>query len=81
MAGGSSVQHRFLGRATNRASSKTVTNAQLRAKLIELIKAQGKPFGLLIDDIAGGFTLPDAGNRRRSKCCLWCLQGLCRRAA
>src|ERR1700722_15517068 len=30
--------------------------AQLRAKLIELVKAQGKPFGLLIDDIAGGFT-------------------------
>src|SRR5208283_5768086 len=26
-------------------SSKTLTNAQLRAKLIELIKAQGKPFG------------------------------------
>jgi TldD protein len=42
-------------------SSKTVTNAQLRAKLIELIKAQGKPFGLLIDDIAGGFTFTGRG--------------------
>jgi predicted Zn-dependent protease len=42
-------------------SSKTVTNAQLRAKLIELIKQQGKPFGLLIDDIAGGFTFTGRG--------------------
>ncbi|MGB6668272.1 MAG: metallopeptidase TldD-related protein [Candidatus Acidiferrum sp.] len=42
-------------------SSKTVTNAELRAKLIELIKAQGKPFGLLIDDIAGGFTFTGRG--------------------
>jgi TldD protein len=38
------------------SSSKTMTDAQLRSKLIELVKAQGKPFGLLIDDIAGGFT-------------------------
>jgi len=38
-------------------SSKTVTDAQLRAKLIELIKQQNKPFGLLIDDIAGGFNI------------------------
>jgi TldD protein len=42
-------------------SSKTLTNAQLRAKLIELIKAQGKPYGLLIDDIAGGFTFTGRG--------------------
>ena len=42
-------------------SSKTVTNAQLRAKLIALIKAQGKPYGLLIDDIAGGFTFTGRG--------------------
>ena len=42
-------------------SSKTMTNAQLRAKLIELIKQQGKPFGLLIDDIAGGFTFTGRG--------------------
>jgi TldD protein len=38
------------------SSSKTLTDAQLRQKLIELVKQQGKPFGLLIDDIAGGFT-------------------------
>jgi TldD protein len=42
-------------------SSKTLTNAQLRVKLVELIKAQGKPFGLLIDDIAGGFTFTGRG--------------------
>jgi TldD protein len=42
-------------------SSKTVTNAELRAMLIELIKKQGKPFGLLIDDIAGGFTFTGRG--------------------
>jgi predicted Zn-dependent protease len=42
-------------------SSKMMTNAQLRAKLIELVKQQGKPFGLLIDDIAGGFTFTGRG--------------------
>ena len=44
------------------SSSKTMTNAQLRQKLIELVKEQGKPFGLLIDDIAGGFTFTGRGN-------------------
>ena len=42
-------------------SSKTVTNDQLRAKLIELIKSQNKSYGLLIDDIAGGFTFTGRG--------------------
>src|SRR5258708_10110240 len=42
-------------------SSKALTDAQLRAKLIELIKEQGKTFGLLIDDIAGGFTFTRLG--------------------
>jgi len=42
-------------------SSKTVSNAQLRSKLIELIKQQNKPYGLLIDDIAGGFTFTGRG--------------------
>ncbi|MGB6625787.1 MAG: metallopeptidase TldD-related protein [Candidatus Acidiferrales bacterium] len=37
-------------------SSKTMTNAALRQRFIEEIKKQNKPFGLLIDDIAGGFT-------------------------
>ncbi|MGB2635427.1 MAG: metallopeptidase TldD-related protein [Candidatus Acidiferrum sp.] len=42
-------------------SNKTVTNAELRAKLLELIKQQNKPYGLLIDDIAGGFTFTGRG--------------------
>jgi TldD protein len=42
-------------------SSLTVSNAELRKKLIEEIKRQGKPFGLMIDDIAGGFTFTGRG--------------------
>jgi len=42
-------------------SSKQVTNAELRKMLIEEIKKQGKPFGLVIDDIAGGFTFTGRG--------------------
>ena len=42
-------------------SSKTLPDAELRAKLFELIKQQHKQFGLLIDDIAGGFTFTGRG--------------------
>jgi TldD protein len=42
-------------------SSVTVTNVELRKKLVEEIKRQGKQFGLLIDDIAGGFTFTGRG--------------------
>jgi len=42
-------------------SNKAVTNTQLRAELIELVKAQNKQYGLLIDDIAGGFTFTGRG--------------------
>jgi len=42
-------------------SNLTVSNAELRKKLVEEIKKQGKPFGLLIDDIAGGFTFTGRG--------------------
>jgi len=38
-------------------STHQVSNAELRKMLIDEVKKQGKPFGLLIDDIAGGFTL------------------------
>jgi hypothetical protein len=34
-----------------------VPEAQIRDKLIEEIKKQGKPYGLYFDDIQGGFTL------------------------
>ncbi len=42
-------------------SDRKVSNAELRQKLIDLIKQQGKPYGLLIDDIAGGFTFTGRG--------------------
>jgi len=37
-------------------SSKTVPDAELRARFIEEIKEQGKPYGLYFEDIQGGFT-------------------------
>lgn len=42
-------------------SSKTVSSAKLREMLIEEIRRQGKPFGLLIDDLEGGFTFTGRG--------------------
>jgi TldD protein len=42
-------------------SSRKVSNAELRRMFIEEIKKQGKTFGLLIDDIAGGFTFTGRG--------------------
>jgi TldD protein len=38
-------------------SSQTGPEAQLRQKLIDEAKKQGKPYGLYFDDIQGGFTL------------------------
>jgi len=38
-------------------STQTVPEAQMRQKLIDEIKKQGKPYGLYFDDIQGGFTL------------------------
>ncbi|HEU4333295.1 MAG TPA: metallopeptidase TldD-related protein, partial [Candidatus Eisenbacteria bacterium] len=37
-------------------SSQRVTYAKLREMLVEELKKQGKPYGLIFDDIAGGFT-------------------------
>jgi predicted Zn-dependent protease len=42
-------------------SSRKVTNAELRRMLIAEVRRQGKQFGLLIDDIAGGFTFTGRG--------------------
>ena len=39
------------------SSTNGVPFAQLRQKLIDLVKQQGLPYGLLIDDISGGFTM------------------------
>jgi predicted Zn-dependent protease len=38
-------------------STQTVPEAQMRQKLLDEIKKQGKPYGLYFDDIQGGFTL------------------------
>jgi TldD protein len=38
-------------------SSQTVPEKDLRQKLIDEVKKQGKPYGLYFDDIQGGFTL------------------------
>jgi len=38
-------------------STKTVKDSELRARFIEEIKKQGKPYGLYFEDIQGGFTL------------------------
>jgi predicted Zn-dependent protease len=38
-------------------SSRTVPDSEMRQKLIDEVKKQGKPYGLYFDDVAGGFTL------------------------
>lgn len=42
-------------------STRQVTNDELRKMLVAEVKRQGKTFGLLIDDIAGGFTFTGRG--------------------
>jgi predicted Zn-dependent protease len=39
------------------SSTQTVPEAEMRQKLIDEVKKQGKPYGLYFDDIQGGFTL------------------------
>jgi hypothetical protein len=39
------------------SSTKTVKDTEMRQKLIEEVKKQGKPYGLYFEDIQGGFTL------------------------
>ena len=38
-------------------SKQTVPEAQMRQKLVDEVKKQGKPYGLYFDDIQGGFTI------------------------
>ena len=38
-------------------STNTVKDSELKQKLVEEIKKQGKPYGLYFQDIQGGFTL------------------------
>jgi predicted Zn-dependent protease len=39
------------------SSTRTVKDSELRQKLIDEVKEQGKPYGLYFEDIQGGFTL------------------------
>ncbi|HZQ93045.1 MAG TPA: metallopeptidase TldD-related protein [Terriglobales bacterium] len=39
------------------SSTQTLSDSQLRARFIEELKKQNKPYGLYFEDIAGGFTL------------------------
>ena len=48
-------------------ASKTVPYAELRARLIEEVKKQNKPFGLVFDDISGGFTMIQRGSGQTFK--------------
>jgi TldD protein len=43
------------------SSTQTAPFAELRQKLIALVKQQNQPYGLLIDDISGGFTFTGRG--------------------
>jgi TldD protein len=43
------------------SSTKTYSVAELRQQLIDLVKKQNMPYGLLIDDISGGFTFTGRG--------------------
>ena len=63
--------YRIVARQSNLlvVSSKTVSRPELKKLLIEQVKTAGKPYGLLFDDIEGGFTftqrvLPNAFNVR-----------------
>ncbi len=48
-------------------ASRTVPYAELRRMLIEECRRQGKPFGLVIDDISGGFTYTGRGSGQTFK--------------
>ena len=39
------------------SSTKTVKDSEMRQKLLDEVKRQGKPYGLYFEDIQGGFTL------------------------
>lgn len=54
------------------SSTRTLTDAALRSRLVKLAKSQGRAFGYLIDDIEGGFTMtgrvmPNAFNVRATR--------------
>jgi hypothetical protein len=53
------------------SASKTTSDRQLRARLVQLVRSQGLEYGYLVDEIEGGFTMtgrimPNAFNVRAS---------------
>jgi predicted Zn-dependent protease len=56
--------YRSVGRQGNLIvqATNTISDARMRAQLIEEAKKQGKTFGLLFQDISGGFTLTTRAN-------------------
>lgn len=48
-------------------STRSMPYDKLRAELVELCRKQGKPFGLLFDDITGGFTTTTRGGPQAFK--------------
>ncbi len=63
--------HRVVARQSNLIveAGRKVPRAELKSMLLERVKAAGKPYGLLFDDIEGGFTftqriIPNAFNVR-----------------
>ena len=59
--GRKSAGYRVVARMGNTVITPQVSMpyAQLEQKLLEEIKRQGKPYGLIIEDISGGFTMTD----------------------
>ena len=48
-------------------ASRTVKYEELRKMLVDEIKKQGKPYGLIFDDISGGYTLTGRGSGQTFK--------------
>ncbi|RME48455.1 MAG: TldD/PmbA family protein [Deltaproteobacteria bacterium] len=67
--GRSSYNHRPVGRQGNLIvrSHKEVPYAELKARLLETVRAQKKPFGLIVKDIRGGETNTRSGGYQAFK--------------
>ena len=59
--GRSDLGYRSVSRMSNTRliSSKTVPYEELETMLLEEVKKQGKPYGMVIEDISGGFAITD----------------------
>jgi len=59
--GRSDSSHRSVARMSHLVltSSKTVSYEELERQLIEEVKKQGKPYGIIIEDLSGGYTFTE----------------------